>query len=231
MKSLKPHLAYLRYVLKHKWFVFRAGMRFGVPLWRLIVHDFSKFSRAEWGAYVHNFYGESAVDEALRLCGVTQIFPNDPNYTEFCDTLRDVKERRRVAFDLAWLHHQHRNPHHWQHWILREDSGSIKVLVMPLDYVLEMVADWIGAGSKIAQRGVTLEQCARETAAWYTKNAHLMQMREQTRMLVESLLTEAALWGQQTIPRNQLPEPDYERRNLAAVEQRGEWAQARNNAD
>jgi hypothetical protein len=55
-------------VLRHKWYVLRAGRRLGVPLWRLLVHDLSKFSRAEWGAYVDRYvtgrYVQSEWDRA-----------------------------------------------------------------------------------------------------------------------------------------------------------------------
>lgn len=53
------------------------------------------------------------------------------------------------AFDYAWLHHLHCNPHHWQYWILKEDdslassdSMAIKCLEIPDVYILEMIADW-----------------------------------------------------------------------------------------
>lgn len=36
-------------ILKHKWFVLLAGLEVGVPLWRLIIHDWSKFTPAEFG--------------------------------------------------------------------------------------------------------------------------------------------------------------------------------------
>ena len=45
------------------------------------------------------------------------------------------------AFDAAWLHHQHNNPHHWQHWILREDDGGARAIPMPYEYILEMLCD------------------------------------------------------------------------------------------
>lgn len=121
---MTPHLRYLSYVLRHKWFVFRAGLKTRAPLWRLLIHDWSKFSRAEWGPYVAYFYG-------------------DPERARF-----DVP----AAFDRAWLHHQHRNPHHWQHYLLQEDDGDLKVLPIPAALVREMVADWMGAGRAIAGR-------------------------------------------------------------------------------
>ena len=47
-------------------------------------------------------------------------------------------------FRKAWLLHIHRNPHHWQHWILINDDpneGEI-VMDMPYEYILEMICDW-----------------------------------------------------------------------------------------
>ena len=49
----------------------------------------------------------------------------------------EVKE----AFDYAWLHHIHHNPHHWQYWILVDD-GEYKPLDMPDEYIYEMICDW-----------------------------------------------------------------------------------------
>lgn len=94
-------------------------MKTRAPLWRLVIHDWSKLTPSEWTPYVHSFYTDRA-----RV-----------------DT--------QPAFDRAWLHHQHHNPHHWQHWVLREDSGTLKSLEMPEDLVREMVADWMGAGRAI----------------------------------------------------------------------------------
>ncbi len=53
------------------------------------------------------------------------------------------------AYDRAWLHHLHNNPHHWQYWVMPpefnpdgdHDNGCLK---MPEEYVLEMIADWMG---------------------------------------------------------------------------------------
>jgi hypothetical protein len=51
----------------------------------------------------------------------------------------------------AWLHHQNLNPHHWEHWISRSGHGNEGMNVretsipMPMKYVREMVADWMGS--------------------------------------------------------------------------------------
>jgi Family of unknown function (DUF5662) len=145
------HLRYLRYLARHKWFVLVAGLRVHAPLWRLLIHDWSKFLPSEWFAYAQSFYGPQP---------------------------RTEETKRR--FNRAWLHHQHFNPHHWQHWVLHEDSGQTKVVEMPLPLMREMVADWAGAG-----RGMTGKW---EVRAWYWKNQPHIQLNPVTRYMAESLL-------------------------------------------
>ena len=60
-------------------------------------HDRSKYSEEEYDAYCEYFYGDEKTDE--------------------------VKE----DFDKAWLHHQHNNPHHWQHWLLQKDEDVFSI--------------------------------------------------------------------------------------------------------
>jgi hypothetical protein len=148
---VKAHLRYASYVARHKWFVFRAGLRTGAPLWRLVIHDWSKLGLAEWGPYVRSFYGEQGRTEKVR-----------------------------ADFDRAWLHHQHRNPHHWQHWLLREDDGPIKALPIPEKFVREMVADWMGAGRAITGKW--------EVGSWYAANRDKIVLAPETRVLAEALI-------------------------------------------
>ena len=114
--ALLLHLRYLRTVLRHKWFVFVAGRRTGVTLRRLLVHDLSKFSRAEWGPYARRFAGGrgGAMDHNA-----------------------DLDEWKR-----AWDHHWQRNSHHWEFWIDNYDEPQE---MSEMD-AREMVADWMGAG-------------------------------------------------------------------------------------
>lgn len=146
---MRAHLRYASYVARHKWFVFRAGLKTKAPLWRLVVHDWSKLTPAEWRGYVDTFYRDGV--------------PGAPE-----------------RFDRAWLHHQHRNPHHWQHWLLREDDGPLKVLPMPEEFVREMVADWMGAGRAITGRW--------EINDWYVRNFEKIVLAPETRVRVHELL-------------------------------------------
>jgi hypothetical protein len=164
------HWKYFKYLMRHKWFVFVAGLRTKAPIWRLVIHDWSKFMPCEWFPYVEYFYGEKA-----RL-----------QKEEWDDCIYwSLAQKYYDAFDAAWLHHQHANPHHWQHWMLRNDDGRQKLVLMPDHFVREMVADWMGAGRAITGKW--------EAAQWYQKNRDIIQLPGQTRQFVERLLSEANL--------------------------------------
>ena len=174
---MKAHLKYLHYVLRHKWYVLQECWRLGIG-WRGIVHDLSKFSRAEWGPYVDRFYG-----------GEWPRYRDVPAEWKYHVGNKWTEEWVQERFDRAWLHHLHHNPHHWQHWILREDSGDTKLLRMPYNCMKEMIADWYGAG--VAIKGKSTLDDGRHPArysemrAWYLANRDKMQMHPVTRAWVE----------------------------------------------
>lgn len=147
------HRRYALYLVRHKWFVLVAGLKMKAPLWRLLIHDWSKFLPSEWLPYARYFYAYERGQQP---------------------------EAARAAFNRAWLHHQHLNPHHWQHYILTEDSGRAFALPMPERLIREMVADWMGAGRAITGRW--------DAQAWYRKNANVMTLHPDTRQRVEELL-------------------------------------------
>jgi len=71
-------------------------------------------------------------------------------------------------FDIAWLKHQHRNAHHWQHWLLQKDSGNLVCIDIPKQYLIEMVCDWVGAGIAINGKADNSDKYF-ETKQWYVK--------------------------------------------------------------
>lgn len=116
---MKTHLKYLWYVLRHKWFVLIEGLKLGVPLWGLIIHDWQKFTPAEWKPYVDYFFR----------------YPD-----------RTKPQSIIEAFDRAWHHHQANGPHHWQYWLLvYDEEDQVVIIEMPDRYRREMLADWRGA--------------------------------------------------------------------------------------
>lgn len=172
---MKKHFQYLKYVLRHKWFVFLWCCHYGRP-WAGIIHDLSKFSPAEWFPYVDKFYGG---DPEKRYGG--NRYP-ERNYGDMRNYLGDKYTQPWVdaRFDAAWNHHQKANPHHWQYWVLHEDSGATKVLDMPMRYIVEMLADWRGASTAITGKD--------DTRNWYLKNRTKMLLCPKARVWIESEL-------------------------------------------
>lgn len=64
-------------------------------------------------------------------------------YAKYFYGKKDEKNTRGFVF--AWLHHLHKNKHHWEYWAIAGDPPSI-----PGKYIKEMVCDWYGAGMSIA---------------------------------------------------------------------------------
>lgn len=120
---MNRYIAYFKYVIRHKWYVFIWGLKIGAPIINLIIHDWSKFLPDEFLAYAKTFYDDG---------GHTQYI-SDPDFAN------------------AWRKHIIRNPHHYQHWCLLWDNGDLEPLEMPQKYVKEMVSDWCGAA--MALRG------------------------------------------------------------------------------
>lgn len=154
------HWRYLTYVVRHKWFVFLAGLRYAVPLHQLILHDWHKLLPDEWNPYVDHFYRREATQ------GREGYYHNP--------------DEAQLRFNTAWLRHINRAPHHWQHWMLTYDAGDMIVLPMPERFVREMVADWSGAGRAQGHGD--------DVIPWYTKNRGRMTMHPDTRALVERLI-------------------------------------------
>lgn len=89
----------------------------------------------------------------------------------------EVKE----AFDFAWLHHIHNNPHHWQYWVLINDEyDGTKALMMPYNRVVEMICDWWSFSWKTGN--------LYEIFDWYESHKEQMILHKKTRELVEEIL-------------------------------------------
>jgi hypothetical protein len=140
--------------LRHKYFVLLAGLRLGgVPLWRLLIHDWHKFTPAELPHYNRQFFGDKS----------------DPQ-----------------GFAYAWLSHQNRGRHHWEHWYTRSDhsrGGACEGwLPMPETYVREMVADWLGAARTYSHSD--------DVQPWLDQNYHKMKLHPLTVERLRAVLSE-----------------------------------------
>lgn len=89
-------------------------------------------------------------------------------------------EEVKSAFDFAWLHHIHNNPHHWQHWVLINDEDGTKALDMPYPFIAEMFCDhWAFSWSK---------GNLKEVKNWYNSHKDGMMLSEKTRKVYETIL-------------------------------------------
>ena len=158
------HLAYLKYIICHKWFVFWECARLGI-VWRGLIHDWHKFLPSEWLPYARYFYNPDGTPKQRR---------DSTGYYKPTET-------GDSAFDFAWLLHQKRGRHHWQWWILPEDEGGIKILAMGEKDCLEMLADWRGAGKAQGAPDITL---------WYEAHGQKMQLHPDTRQWLDGMLAD-----------------------------------------
>lgn len=122
-------------------------------------HDQSKYSEEEWEPYLDHFYPT-----------------NTTEYTKDDD-------QNSKAYDLAWLHHQKNNSHHWQYWILVKDSPKDGNKYVPIEMdtfaVYEMLCDW--SSFQYTRPGSTANQ-------WYKDNKDNMILHDNTRELIEEVL-------------------------------------------
>ncbi len=169
---MKAHWAYFAYVCRHKWHVFVGCMALGVPLHQAIIHDWVKFFPIEWFPYVRWFYGHKPTEKEERL-------------TESMGIVIRTRAEMKADFDRAWNHHQKTQPHHWQYWVLITDSDEprLKPLPIPQRFVLEMVADWYGAGMAISG--------TKDIEAWFFKNKDKIILEDGTRFRVQQAIQKA----------------------------------------
>lgn len=113
-------------ILQHKWFVLVAGLKVGkIPLWRLLIHDWTKFLPVEFIPYAKKFQGE--VNDPLSWGIAWNHHKNhNPHHREYW-TLYWTGDRTYYDGTLARIN---------------SFSG---VLPMPETYIREMVADFMGA--------------------------------------------------------------------------------------
>ena len=115
-------------------------------------HDYSKTQQDEYDAYDAYFYGGN------RSYSVVQNFKK------------------------AFLTHIHRNPHHWQHWVLIHDDPEERetILDMPDNYIIEMICDWWSFSWTKGDLN--------EIFTWYDKHKDYIKLSQSTRLTVEYIL-------------------------------------------
>lgn len=115
-------------------------------------HDASKNEQDEYDAYDAYFYGGNRSYKVVR------------------------------EFNKAFLLHMHRNPHHWQYWVLiQDDPGDDEIVFdMPREYIIEMICDWWSFSWNSGKLD--------EMLSWYDEHKDHIKLSKNTRKIVENIL-------------------------------------------
>ena len=117
-------MKYFLLTIKHKWFVFLAGKRLGVPLYLLLLHDWTKFTPCELPHYQRQFYGKA--DQPLNF--------------SYAWLHHQKSNKHHWEYWIPITGHN------------RGGYSDLQPLPMPNKYVGEMVADWMGASRAYEQK-------------------------------------------------------------------------------
>ena len=113
-------------------------------------HDKSKYSIEEFEPYAEYFYGDNPKEE---------------------------------DFNKAWHHHIVNNPHHWNYWCFVDsidNTNEITCVDMPVEYIVEMIADWWSFSWKIGDLYKIFD--------WYKSHKDGMVVTFRTREYIELIL-------------------------------------------
>ena len=116
--NIKYIFKHLHTINKHKYYVCKNCFKAGLYK-RGLLHDLSKYSPTEFFESIKYYTGtHSPIDECKKENG----------------------------WSKAWLHHRGRNRHHWEYWIDNINNGYPEAILMPYEFIIEMLCDYIGAG-------------------------------------------------------------------------------------
>lgn len=68
------YLQFLKSLLKHKYYVFIAGRKLGIGFWQLLVHDWQKFTPAEFPKYTRYFFRDKSNENYDHQAGKPTCF-------------------------------------------------------------------------------------------------------------------------------------------------------------
>lgn len=118
MNNLEKYIKHFITITKHIHYVRKFCFKCGYYK-RGLLHDLSKYSPVEFFASAKNFQGDRSPIDA---------------------------EKEKYGYSLAWQHHKGHNPHHWEYWIDELGTFRNKPIIIPKEYIIEMLCDWLGAG-------------------------------------------------------------------------------------
>ena len=145
------YLKQLKSLFKHKWYVFLAGRMVGVPLWRLFIHDWSKFTPTEFVNYSRFKYGVKRKEEWAKAWH--HHLHHNPHHPEY------------------WLLSWRGNPDFYKD-LIEPIAPFIGPIPMTEKYVKEMVADMLATSKEVTGRW--------DISGWVGENVPAMKLHDLT---------------------------------------------------
>lgn len=113
---MKEFFKHLKIIRTHRKYVRKACFKMGL-FWQGLTHDLSKYSITE-----------------IKIC----------KYYTGKKSPHQVA-REQLGYSPSWIHHYHTNKHHFQFFIDEDEDGKFIPIKMPYRFLLESLADMIGA--------------------------------------------------------------------------------------
>ena len=152
----------LESLLIHKWFVLRAGRMIGVSLWRLIIHDWSKFMPIEFFRYARYKYQDGVRKE--WAIGWLHHFHCEAHHAEH------------------WIVLWHGDPDFYSEIGYQDIAKYVAVKPMPEIYVREMLADMHATSKQVTGSW--------DISKWLNKNGPKIHFHDETITLIDKVMKE-----------------------------------------
>ena len=125
--------------------------------WQGLFHDLSKYSIPE-----------------LKMC---KYWTGKGSPHQAC--------REAIGYSPSWIHHYHKNKHHFQYWWDEDELGQIIPIKMPYKYVIESFCDMVGASKAYNPKEWKPDMVC---DYWINKCKGKRIMNEESEYLVEKLI-------------------------------------------
>lgn len=141
--NLKNVIKHFHKINKHRYYVCKNCFK-AKQYKRGLLHDLSKYSPTEFFESVKYYQGTYSPIDACK---------------------------KENGWSKAWLHHRGYNKHHWEYWIDNINNGYPEAILMPYEYAVEMLCDYIGAGQAYQGKDWTPYS---EWKWWLEKRKHVL---------------------------------------------------------
>jgi len=149
-------------LLTHKWYVLKAGLFVGgIPLWRLIIHDWSKFMPVEFINYSHFKYGVK--DKKQWAKAWLHHLHHNPHHPEH------------------WILSWRGDPKYYDD-LAEPIAEFVSVQPMSETYVREMVADMLATSKEVTGNW--------DIAVWLNKNGSSMRLHNEAITRLDAVMHE-----------------------------------------